>query len=257
MHAWHCDYGQKPMFRDLIGPGLSLWLSFCQMPSKFRSLYSYISAALRPHQRSFLVQQMAANTETHHCANAENKWLDCSATDRTTVHTCAPNPRLRRHCRRGGRKIVRVAIGLWGSKCHSDFLAMTDHCTHGLTAVVAACTWPTHERSSQCSSMGNKDPALNWGAIDSWWLVGEGESVFFKVVALAGLPHSSECSMCIMAAQIMLGHLGKGDRNLGKMQRCGWIWEVDEYMIEIVCIHELPKGLIKKCLLTIHYVGTV
>lgn len=39
----------------------------------FASLYPYMSAALRAHQRSFFVQWMAVNAETHTWSGAENK----------------------------------------------------------------------------------------------------------------------------------------------------------------------------------------
>lgn len=45
--------------------------------------------------------------------------------------------------------------------------------------------WLSGHQISQHSSLGRIEfiyPTPSWGAMDSWWLLGEGESVFFKGV---------------------------------------------------------------------------
>lgn len=50
--------------------------------------------------------------------------------------------------------------------------------------------------------------------------------------------------MPILAALIVLGHFGEWERNLGKMQRCGWIWEVN--IITVHCMHTWPVQRINR-----------
>lgn len=115
---------------------------------------------LNSHQRSFFLQGVASNTETHN-------WQKCREQETMSLNGTFLSylllPRPRDHCRTGVREIV----GTWDAEWPRwNSLLQTKHgrCTQSLTVIVTACTRPGQSQVRQYPTMawgsGQESPVL-------------------------------------------------------------------------------------------------
>lgn len=69
------------------------------------------------------------------------------------------------------------------------------------SAAVTACTRPGQDQSQHGKERGSWSPTLNWGTTGNYWLLGEGNSVFFMNVA----PKRQPCSRRLSYTQADIG----------------------------------------------------
>lgn len=69
------------------------------------------------------------------------------------------------------------------------------------SAAVTACTRPGQDQSQHGKERGSWSPILNWGTTGNYWLLGEGNSVFFMNVA----PKRQPCSRRLSYTQADIG----------------------------------------------------
>lgn len=110
-----------------------------------------------------------------------------------------------------------------------------------LTAAVAAYT-RSQGQTSQLSSLDqegtHESPIPSWGATDSQWLLEEGESFFFKGVALGSQPRSSDGPMSItqLYEQHNLDLVVLKEKAMKLGGRCGMDVYSEGVISKIVCV---------------------
>lgn len=134
-----------------------------KLPSKYLSLYSYCTVALRFHHRHFCAVG-GVNTETHNRSKCR-KWvtMEWATTNRTSVSHAHPKAQglPPKRC----RKTVR-ARGQGESEQHSIFWTWRDCSTHELRS--SGCLYKVCKRSSHlifCHGVrrGSLPPTHKWG----------------------------------------------------------------------------------------------
>lgn len=86
-------------------------------------------------------------------------------------------------------------------------LSSGDECIHELIATVVAGTRSTGDWASQHSMWTCEPPTLSWETMDSWWLLGEEEFIFFRSVISARLTMAGFTLLHIWTPLIRLGEL--------------------------------------------------
>lgn len=154
---------------------------------KFLSLHPHNSQSLRPHQ-SLFVSQWWLPGKLKTGQSTENKYQSGvlrHCLDRRPSNT--PSPRLRSQWRGSGKtgRVRRMRVEL--KMCLQDGTGQLSWWT---SSSCDCCT-----SSSQPGQRGRGATILNhnWGAMDKWQLLGEGESIFFKGV-VSGRPAAVECA---------------------------------------------------------------
>jgi hypothetical protein len=127
-----------------------------------------ISAAFKPHQRSFFVPWTGVNSETHTWSQAQRISIsEYSATSGASISYIVPL-RLRDIGEEGGR-------GQGGQL----------GCLH------KTCSRSNQSTFQQGGERTSEAPTLSWGTDGRWWLLEEGESVSLRVWPVVSQPCSS------------------------------------------------------------------
>lgn len=116
-----------------------------------------------------------------------------------------PSVKVNDHRGRGGGHVVRAwAVDFCSDTvCHWHYWTWQGCYTYRTlsSAAVTACTRPGQDQSQHGKERGSWSPTLNWGTTGNYWLLGEGNSVFFMNVA----PKRQPCSRRLSYTQADIG----------------------------------------------------